>query len=267
MRRRRGPLLGISSVPFVLFVLSVPAACTASSTSADDTAAPSTIEDSGDPELGELTRVTGAVTTAELTGALDGAARLPLVLSVPSSGGGNGAIITGVAAPGGDTVVWDGGRPITLSGDGTVSVQPGPFRIADGNLFADLSGAAHPLAPGTYAVAGPVAVGDGRGLAMPSTETSFTASELAVLSGTGQVKGRLPPGTWTVIGPGRVSLSGDLVAQTAEHSVPAVSATLEAGSHEVTVVVGDDGIVTVEAILEGEVVVGSVHTGSSSSGD
>lgn len=240
-------------------------ACTPSSTSADDAspeagsspAGPGGSDTSeagaGDPGLGALTRVTGTVMSGDLVGTLDGDSTMPLALSVPSSGGGNGAVITGVSTGRGDTIVWDGGRPVTLSGDGTIALQPGPFRLGDGGLFADMSGAAHRLSPGNYAVAGPVAVGDGGGLAAPSTQTSFTAGEAATLSGTGQVEGRLPAGTWLLLGPGRVSLRGTLEIQTTEGSTDATEATMEDGSYEVTVTVADDGTVTVDALLDGTV--------------
>ncbi|WP_436793546.1 hypothetical protein [Actinospongicola halichondriae] len=242
----------------VLGSLLLAAACTPSATSSDDgtvdpTAATPSTAAGGDPALGDLTHVVGTVTTGDLVGALDGTAALPIVLTVAERGGGNGAIITGVDAADGDTVVWDGGRPITLDGDGTIAVQPGGFRVGDGGFFADLSGAAHPLSPGRYTVAGPVAVGAGGGLAAPSTQTGFSATEGAVLSGTGRVEGRLPPGTWLLLGPGRVSLTGDLRVQTSEGSDAATTVTMEQGSFEVTFTVADDGTVTVDALLDGDV--------------
>lgn len=229
-------------------------ACTPDSTSVDDGA--TTIGTDGpaaDPGLGALTQVTGVLTSADLVGVLDGVSTLPIALTVPSGGGGNGAVITGVTANGGDTVVWDGGRPITLSGDGTVAVQPGPFRVGQDGLFADLSGAAHALSPGSYSVAGPVAVGDGGSLAAPSTQTSFTASEGASLSGTGRVEGRLPAGTWLLLGPGRVALVGSLEVQTSDGATSVGSVTMEDGSYEVTITVADDGTATVDALFDGPV--------------
>ncbi|MDE0805792.1 MAG: hypothetical protein OSA99_21010, partial [Acidimicrobiales bacterium] len=83
-------------------------ACTPSSTSADD-ATPATGSErpatsttgAGDPGLGALTRVTGTVTSGDLVGTLDGDSAMPIALSVPASGGGNGAVITGISAGGG----------------------------------------------------------------------------------------------------------------------------------------------------------------------
>lgn len=258
--RRLAPVLVL-----ILTLLMGSAGCTPTSTSSDDGTSPTSADagdDAGDPALGGLTRVTGSVTAGDLVGTLDGASTLPLGLTVPASGGGNGAVITGISASGGDTIVWDGGRPITLGGDGTIALQPGPFRVGDGGLYADLGGAAHPLSPGAYSVAGPVAVGDGGGLAAPSTQTSFTAGDGATLSGTGHVEGRLPAGTWLLLGPGRVALEGTLVVQTADGSASAASTTMEDGSYEVTFTVADDGTVTVEALLDGEVVTGIVTVGN-----
>ena len=254
----------------VLVAAALTAACTASSTSADDAGDGSGIaggaDDGGDPALGDLTKVTGTLTSAEITGALDGPATLPLVLTVASRGGGNGAVLTGVSAAGGDTVVWDGGRPITLSGDGTVAVQPGSFVVRDGALVADLSGAAHALSPGTYRIDGPVAVGDGGGLAAPSTQTGLTAGGDAVLSGTGQVEGRLAPGTWALLGPGRVRLVGDLTSYTADATATPIDVTMEQGSFELTITVSGSEV-RVEALLDGEVLQNVALAGTEPSGD
>ena len=267
MRRTRGPFWWASCV-----LLLTVAACTASSTSADDTGAgPDPADDSegdagGDPALGSLTRVTGTLTSAEITGALDGPVRLPLVLTVASRGGGNGAVITGIAAAAGDAIVWDGGRPVTLSGDGTVAGQPGSFVVRDAALVADLSGAAHALSPGTYRVDGPVAVGDAGGLAAPSTQTGFTAGDGAVLSGTGQVEGRLAPGTWSLLGPGRVRLVGELTSYTADATATPIDVTMEQGSFELTLTVNASGV-QVEALLDGTVLQNEAFAGSGSAGD
>ncbi len=237
-------------------------ACAPRSTSSDDAgdSGPVTsIEDATpterDPALGALTRVTGSVASADLVGTLDGAVSLPIALTVPAGGGGNGVVITGVETAGGNTIVWDGGRPITLSGDGTLAVQPGTFQVSDDGLRADMSGAAHVLSPGRYAVVGPVAVGDGRGLAAPSTQTTFTAGDDAVLSGTGQVEGRLPAGTYLLLGPGRVALDGALHVQTSNAATTTSALTMENGSYEITFTVADDGTVSVEALLDGDVAV------------
>ena len=253
----------------VLVAALLTAACTASSTSADDVGDGSAVEGgvdtAGDPSLGELTKVTGTLTAAEITGALDGPVTLPLVLTVASRGGGNGAVITGISTAGGNTVVWDGGRPITLSGDGTVAVQPGAFFVRDGALVADLSGAAHALSPGTYRIDGPVAVGDGGGLAAPSTQTGFTAGDGAVVSGTGQVEGRLAPGTWSLLGPGRVRLVGELTSYTAHTTALPIDVTLEQGSFELTLTVSGSEV-RVEALLDGEVFENIAVAGTEGSG-
>ncbi len=195
---------------------------------------PGTRTGGGDPALGpSVTRVTGTVAIGTVIGVLDDPVPTPLVLTVPSSGGGNGAVVDGIEVDGRSaTLVWDGGRPLTLDGVGTMTVQSDTFRIEAGRVVAALGGFAHPLAAGSYRLDGPVAIGDDSGLARPSDSTSFTAVATAVIRGTGTSDVRLPDQALQLFGPGIVSLTGTFRVQTEDSVNDAAMVTATDASFE-----------------------------------
>ena len=69
----------------------------------------------------------------------------------------------------------------------------------------------------------------------------------------GRSTGRLPAGTWLLLGPGRVALVGSLEVQTSDGATSVGSVTMEDGSYEVTITVADDGTATVDALFDGPV--------------
>lgn len=201
---------------------------------------------SGDPALGpDLQRVTGTVDGGTIRGVLDGPATLPLTLQVASRGGGNGAVFTGVTVDGSPaTLVWDGGRSLSLEGDddGNLRLGTDQFRVDGGRLIAVLGDGAHVLGPGRYRLSGPVAVGDGTGLARPSDLTSFVAADGSLLTASGAAEAVLPPLEWLVLGPGSLDLTGTLQVQTADGSTSSGHVVLPAGSFEVTLRPADGGL-------------------------
>lgn len=211
----------------------------------------------GDPALGpDLTRVTGTIVDGSILGSIDGPVGLPLALDVASRGGGNGAVINRADVGGAmSSLVWDGGRPVTLSGDGRVTLPSGLFRIGTG-IHLSLTDTSVTLPSGTYRLDGPHAVGDQSGLAAPSDGTSFTSSGDATLSGTGATEARLAPGTYLFLGPGRVELNGTVTVQTADAATPAQRVVQEEGSFEVTLIVAADGSIAAEILLGGAVTAG-----------
>lgn len=222
-------------------------------TGSASTGSPSSSAPAGDPALGDLTRVTGTVEVAELTGGLTASVPMPITLEVGSRGSGNGGIVNGVVVGGTpSSIVWDGGRPAVIEGDGTIAVQPGRFDVRDAVLVADMGDAAHELSEGEYVFVGPAAVGSDGGLARPSDRTPFRAEPGASFSGTGQVRGTLPAGSYEILGPGRLVLTGRFEVQTAEGTSTATSLLMEQGDFELTVHTSGD-ITTVEALIDGPV--------------
>lgn len=217
------------------------------STTTSATSAPT-----GDPALGpDLLRITGTLSGGTIRGVLDGTATLPLVLSVPSRGGGNGAVITPVDVGGStSSLVWDGGRSLTLAGDGGVRLATDVFRVEAGAVVAVLGEAGHTLLPGTYTLTGPVAVGDGNGLARPSDATSFRAGDTTTLTATGAAAATLAEGELLLLGPGDLALDGDFTVVSADGTATATTVRAEAARFELTLRSGPEGAVAVELLVE-----------------
>jgi hypothetical protein len=81
----------------------------------------------------------------------------------------DGALVDGRRS----SIVWDGGRPLRLRGEGAVDLGPTHVEMGVGALFWPIDGI-RVLAPGSYRIDTPVAVGAG-GLAHPEDAVSFTA--------------------------------------------------------------------------------------------
>ena len=111
-----------------------------------------------------------------------------------------------------ETVVWNGGRPLTITGGGP-GIAPAPVHAeltADG-MAITLDGAPRPLLAGSYATTAPVAVGAG-GLATPRDGVAFTADAQSTLEATGTVRtGRR---NLRFSGPGRLSATGTFTVRT-----------------------------------------------------
>ncbi|HET7654245.1 MAG TPA: hypothetical protein VFK42_14500 [Acidimicrobiales bacterium] len=111
-----------------------------------------------------------------------------------------------------ETVVWNGGRPLTITGGGP-GIAPAPVHAeltADG-VAITLDGAPRPLLAGSYATTAPVAVGAG-GLATPRDGVAFTADAQSTLEATGTVRtGRR---NLRFSGPGRLSATGTFTVRT-----------------------------------------------------
>ena len=94
---------------------------------------------------------------------------LAVPLEIPMGGATiEGAIVDGQRS----TIVWDGGRPLRLGGSGGIDLGPTHVEMGVGAIFWPLDGI-RILAPGTYRIDTPVAVGSG-GLARPQDTVTFT---------------------------------------------------------------------------------------------
>lgn len=116
---------------------------------------------------------------AEITGTVEAfvatdAVGEPLAMPIELESGTatiDGALVDGERA----AIVWDGGRPFRLTGDGAVDLGPTRVELGVGALFWTFDGL-RILTPGEYHVETPVAVGTG-GLARPRDAVDFTADE------------------------------------------------------------------------------------------
>jgi len=141
---------------------------------------------------------------------------LPLPLHASAQPGQAGitierAIVDGEAA----TIVWDGGRPFTLGGDGGIDLGATRVDIGRDGVNWPLDGEPRGLTPGTYTVEAPVAVGRA-GLASPMDRVTFTAGEGTTIVTTGGIAVRTAPSPLRLEGPGSITLRGALTIRTAD---------------------------------------------------
>src|SRR4051812_47424348 len=180
---------------------------------------------------------------AEVTGHVDGfvaddanGAPLAMPLELPSGQATiEGAIVDGQRS----TIVWDGGRPLRLSGSGAVDLGPTHVELGVGAVFWTVDGL-RILSPGDYRVDTPVAVGSG-GLARPRDTVDFTADEETTIDTTGGgVVGRGLP--VHLEGPGSFRADGSFQVRT--RTGTATATHLEFGPGSFVVDVAADGSLT-----------------------
>lgn len=196
-------------------------------------------------------RVTGRVTALAADADVLDTIAPPFTVDLPERGAG-GATIDG-ARVGGEAaaIVWDGGRPLTLTGDAPgldpspahVEVDPAAITIALGD------GTARALTPGTYRLAAPVAVGSG-GLATPRDRVTFTADAATTLTATGGARVRVARRPFRLDGPGSVRITGALEVRTADGVRPASTVVFGPGAFEVSLRPATGGW-DLEATLQG----------------
>jgi hypothetical protein len=180
---------------------------------------------------------------AEVSGTIDGfvaddasGAPLPMPLELATGGATiEGAIVDGARA----TIVWDGGRPLRMTGSGAVDLGPTHVELGMGAVFWSMDGL-RILSPGDYRIDTPVAVGTG-GLAHPRDEVSFTADEETTIDTTGGgLVGRPLP--VHLEGPGSFRAEGRFRVKTRTGTVDATH--LQFGPGSFLVDVAKDGTLT-----------------------
>lgn len=184
---------------------------------------PGTVDDGGtttipgepepEPELvpgpGQVV-IHGPVTAVLLVDAVLEPREIPTPLTVTSERGfGNGGELTSIEVDGQpSTIVWDGGRPFTLSSGGSLVLDPVDVALVPGGLVAVLGRANHRLTPGTYQLDTPVAVGE-EGVATPRDSVTFVAGASSLFEARGDASVVFAPDApRRFVGPGKVLLSG-----------------------------------------------------------
>ena len=195
------------------------------------------------------TRVTGTLTTLSATGAVGPPVPAPFTVTVPARGQG-GATITGALVGGGrSTIVWDGGRPLPVSGDGALDIGPAAVEVSPTGIRWRLDGQPRVLTSGRYRLGATVAVG-GRGLATPTEGATFGSDGRAAMVTRGGASLELPPGALRLEGPGTVSLHGRLRVETRAGAEEAGSARLGEGAFVVNLT-PDAGSYRLDGIFQG----------------
>ncbi|MGH9276129.1 MAG: hypothetical protein ACRDZU_15915 [Acidimicrobiales bacterium] len=155
-------------------------------------------------------QVPGAVTAVLIADAVLDPREVPTPLAITSERGfGNGGEVTTVKVDGeSSTIVWDGGRPFSLSSGGALLLDPVDLALTPAGLQAVLGRGNHALTPGTYQLDTPVAVGH-EGIATPRDAVTFEAVEGTLFEARGDASVVFgPDAPRRFVGPGKVLLGG-----------------------------------------------------------
>ena len=190
--------------------------------------------------------VTGTITSAHIVNAVAPPLALPITVAIPQRGQG-GLHITGV----GESIAWDGGQPLPLTGTGSLDLGPAVVDIDPGGATWHLDGATRLLTPGRYTAGSSVAVG-GSGLARPEDQATFTVppGSHGSMVTVGDARVHLTPRAMALTGPGNMTLTGTLTVRTAHGSRVVHQVTFGPGPFELSVTPGSSSA-TVNGLLQG----------------
>jgi hypothetical protein len=192
-------------------------------------------------------KIDGTLTHLGGTDVVAPALRLPLQFPA----GGRATIEEAIVSGARSTIVWDGGRPFVLEGDGAIDL--GPIRLGverDGTATYALSDGVRVLVKGRYLVRTPVAVGTG-GLARARDQVDFTADEETTIETQG-VAVTKPPASLHLEGPGSLLLDGEFTIRTREGSRSATHLDFGPGPFVLELTPSTDGV-RVVGTLQGDV--------------
>ena len=161
------------------------------------------------------TQVTGTATAVRATGAVAPPVPTPFTITVPARGAGGATISSALVGGARSTIVWDGGRPLPVSGQGAIDIGPARLEAGPGTVRWLLDGAPRALTTGTYRLGATVAVG-ARGLGTPRDGVAFEADQLTALVTKCGARIELRAVPLSLEGPGTVELDGLLRLRTAE---------------------------------------------------
>jgi hypothetical protein len=196
--------------------------------------------------------VHGALAAALIAGAVLEPRNVPTPLTITSERGfGNGGELTTVEVDGNpSTIVWDGGRPLTLSSGGALLLDPVDLVLAPAGLQALLGGGNHALVPGTYRLDTPVAVGQ-EGVATPRDAVTFDAVEGSLLEARGDASVTFAPDApRRFVGPGKVLLTGTFEITDDDGTRAATSLASEVSAYDLTFTPDGAGGWTVDGVVE-----------------
>jgi len=194
--------------------------------------------------------VTGSVSRVELDDAQGGRLVTPFTLVTAGPATGAATIEDALVAGKRTTIVWNGGSPLPLVGDGGVELDSADL-VADDDGFRWLlgDGTVRALQPGRYRASAPVALGS-TGLAQPADSVSFDADSTTSIVIQGEVTAKTPAQDQRFTGPGRAQATGALKITTAEGSQDANLIELSDGPYEVSLRESGSGY-ELDAVLQG----------------
>jgi len=201
---------------------------------------------------GTITRVVGTKVEAP-------ALALPLTLTVVRGGGTKAEFIGGAVAGKNATITWDGGRPLPLSGQGSIDLN-GPVDVdltGKGASYA-LDGQSRLLTPGTYGFGATVAVipvNGALGAPKDGAKLVVPAGAAASMLTRGDVKVAIAPAPLQLRGPGSLVIEGALEVTTRDGVRPATKLTFGPGAFELNLEPQGDGYRIDRALLQGPMTV------------
>ncbi len=144
----------------------------------------------------------------------------PFTLTALERGVGKATIENALVSGRRTTIVWSGGTPLPITGDG------GAIDLGGSKVDVDVSGLSwtvdgtRPLKPGNYRAGAPVAVG-ATGVATPRDSVDFAADARTVITARSGVVVKVPAGPVELAGPGKVSAAGQLQIRDQASRTPA----------------------------------------------
>ena len=195
------------------------------------------------------TEVSGVLTGLTASAAVGPPVAAPFTVTVPARGEGGATISNAVVGGRRTTIVWDGGRPLPVSGTGTVDVGAARIEVTPAAIRWFLDGQPRVLTPGRYRLGATVAVGQ-RGLATPTDGATFDVDGQAAMVTRGGARVELPPADVALEGPGAVELRGRLRLRTASGSQDAASARFGEGAYRVKLSPAPGGY-RIDALFQG----------------
>lgn len=193
--------------------------------------------------------VTGAVDTLSAEGAQGPPLATPFTLTALVRGTGRATIANALVDGKRTSIVWPGGTPLPITGDGSIDLGGAQVDVDAGGATWRVDGAARPLKPGRYRAGAPVAVGGGN-LAAAREAVDFTADAMTLVQSSGGVVVRVPPSRLELTGPGKVNASGRLQVRDAKSTAPAGTIRFGEGPYRITLVPAA-GRLDLDAILQG----------------
>jgi hypothetical protein len=190
---------------------------------------------------------------AEISGHLeafvaDDATGPPITLPIEVGTGSatiEGVIVDGQAA----SIVWDGGRPLLISGTGILDLGPAHVELGPGIVSWSMDGL-RVLTPGEYRIDTPVAIGSA-GLARPRDSVTFTATDNTTITTEGGAVAARPLPVH-LEGPGSFRADGTFDVRTRDGTATATH--LEFGPGPFVADLAADGTFT--AVVNGDLVSG-----------
>lgn len=201
---------------------------------------------------GTVTKVVGTKVEAP-------ALPLPLTLTVMRGGGTKAEFSGGTVGGKKAAVTWDGGRPLRLTGPGSIDLNgPVDLELTGKGASYALDGQSRLLTPATYAFGATVAVIPTNGtLGAPKDGARLEVSPgvPASLLTNGGVRVATAPAPLALRGPGRLVLEGALQITTRDGARQAAKLTYGPGAFELDLVPDGGGYRIDRALLQGPMTV------------